>query len=122
ASEVKNHEKLEHEIPAPVADHVRLYLRDYRHLLITGPNPYLFPGEKGAHKGIATMRQQMARFASNRLGIQFHPHLIRKITAKLFLDVRPGEDRVVQKQLGQRSDRSTAIYTGGADKAARQHF
>ena len=56
-------------------------------------------------------------------GLDFHPHLFRKIGPKIYLDQRPGEYDLVRRKLGHKSTRYTfSIYTGSEVRAAHRHF
>jgi integrase len=57
------------------------------------------------------------------LTVPVHPHLFRHISAKLYLDAKPGAYEVVRRVLGHRSiDTTTAFYTGLETSAAVRHF
>lgn len=56
-------------------------------------------------------------------GLNFHPHLFRKIGPKIFLDRCPGEYDVVRRKLGHTSTRDTfSTYAGSEVRAAHRHF
>ena len=75
-------------------------MKDYRPLLISGPSPWLFPGRHGNRRPTAAFSSQMRRFVNGAVGIDFHPHLIRKIVAKFALDALPERLRSSDACLG----------------------
>ena len=55
-------------------------------------------------------------------GIELHPHLFRHLAGKLLLDEHPGDQDTVQRMLGHKSIRTTAIYTGSETRAAIRRY
>jgi integrase len=123
AAMVKNTIDLDYELPPPVARHLELYLDRFRPRLVTGTNPWLFPGKAGNAKHVATLRSQVTRAVLQGTGIELHPHLFRHIAGKLLLDEHPGDQGTVQRMLGHKSIRTTmATYTGAETRAAIRRF
>jgi integrase len=121
--EVKNAVDRDYELPAPIAQHLELYLERFRPRLVTATNPWLFPGKSGKAKGTATLRQQVTRMVRQSTGITLHPHLFRHIAGNLLLDELPGDQGTVQRMLGHKSIRTTmATYTGAETKAAIRRY
>jgi integrase len=120
---VKNAIDLDYELPAPIADHLNLYLERFRPRLVAGTNPWLFPGRDGKAKHVATLREQVTRAVRQGTGIELHPHLFRHIAGKLLLDQHPGDQGTIQRLLGHRSLTPTvAIYTGAETRAAIRRY
>jgi len=123
AAVVKNAVDLDYELPAPIARHLELYLERFRPRLVTGTNPWLFPGKVGKSKHVATLREQVTRAVKQETGIELHPHLFRHIAGKLLLDEMPGDQGTVQRMLGHKSIRTTmAAYTGAETRAAIRRY
>ena len=123
AAQVKNREEFEIEIPPPVVSHLSVYLKKIRPVLYAGHSPYLFPGRYGDAKCANAVRQQVKKAMRELTGLDFHPHLFRKIGPKIFLDRRPGEYDLVRRKLGHKSTRYTfSTYTGSEVRAAHRHF
>jgi len=123
AAMVKNAVELDYELPAPIARHLELYLERFRPRLVTGTNPWLFPGRAGKPKHVATLREQVVRAVLQGTGIELHPHLFRHIAGKLLLDEHPGDQGTVQRMLGHKSIRTTmATYTGAETRAAIRRY
>jgi integrase len=120
AAMVKNTIDLDYELPAPIARHLELYLERF---LVTGTNPWLFPGRGDKAKHVATLREQVVRAVRQATGIVLHPHLFRHIAGKLLLDEHPGDQGTVQRLLGHKSIRTTmATYTGAETRAAIRRY
>ena len=123
AAVVKNAVDLDYELPAPIGRHLDLYLERFRPRLVTGTNPWLFPGEAGKAKSVGTLRQQVIRAVKEATGIELNPHLFRHIAGKLLLDELPGDQGTVQRMLGHKSIRTTmSTYTGAETRAAIRRY
>jgi len=121
--EVKNAQPLEHFLHEDAAAMIELYLAQYRLLLVDGTSPWFFPGRMDKHKDPAVLRRQMQKFIRDGAGVEFHPHLIRKIVAKIYLDAEPGGIEIVRRCLGHRDTRTTrAIYTQQQQRAAQRKY
>ena len=84
---------------------------------------WLFPGRRDGHKLADALRVQMRRYVNEATGIDFHPHLIRKIDAKLYLDAEPGGIEVLRRLLGHRDARTTRlVYTEHQNRAANLKY
>ncbi|MEZ5922894.1 MAG: tyrosine-type recombinase/integrase [Hyphomicrobiaceae bacterium] len=123
AEEVKNGEALEFLLTKAAVNLLKIYVSEYRPALVTGPTPWVFPGRQDGHKQIDALRKQMERFVNDATGIGFHPHLIRKITAKIYLDADPGGIEIVRRCLGHRDVRTTlSVYTQPQIRAAQLKY
>jgi integrase len=89
---------------------------------VAGTNPWLFPGRDDKAKHVATLRSQVTRAVRQGTGIELHPHLFRHIAGKLLLDEHPGDQGTVQRLLGHKSIRTTAVYTGAETRAAIRRY
>ena len=122
-AEVKNGETLEHYLSADAAALLELYVEEFRPFLAPEPSPWLFPGYGNGHKADVTLSTQMKKFVNAATGIDFHPHLIRKITTKIYLDADPGGIEVARRCLGHRDARTTRrAYTQQQQRAAQLRY
>jgi integrase len=123
AREVKNGEPLELILSEDAAGLLNLYVAKYRSLLATGPKPWLFPGRGDRHKLPSGLRDQMRRYVNDAVGIDFHPHLVRKIIPKIHLDADPGGIEIVRRILGHRDVRTTRLaYIQHQNRAANRKY
>ena len=90
---------------------------------MSGPTRWLFPGENNRHKDPGPFRLQMNRFLKEHTGIDFHPHLIRKIVTKICLDDDPGAIEIARRCLGHSDERTTRkAYTQKQNRAAHECY
>lgn len=100
-----------------------LYVEEFLPLLLTGSRRWLLPGENDRHKDPAPFRQQMKRFLKDEVGIDFHPHLIRKVVTKIILDDDPGAIEIARRCLGHRDERTTRkAYIQKQNRAAHERY
>lgn len=119
----KNGEPAEHILTEDTVRLLRLYVEVYRPLIKAEPGEWLFPGGKDSHKAENTLGTQLARWIRGELGIEFHPHLMRKIVPKLYLDQDPGGLEVVRRLLGHRSDAMLRkTYLQKVHRASQQKY
>jgi integrase len=120
---VKNRQALEHSLNEDTQDLLELYVQKFRPLLAAGPSPWLFPGRRGRAKVAAAFSTQMKCFVSKAVGVDFHPHLMRKIAVKLVLDANPAEIEIARRQLGHTHANTTRkSYTQHQQRAAQQRY
>jgi integrase len=120
---VKNREPLEHLLHDDAAALLDVYVEGYLPLLRTGPRRWLWPGENDRHKDPGPFRQQMKRFLREHVGIDFHPHLVRKVVTKILLDDDPGAIEIARRCFGHRDDRTTRkAYTQKQNRAAHERY
>jgi integrase len=121
--DTKNGEPAEHILTADAAKLLRLYVEVYRPLITAETSDWLFPGSKSRHKTENTLGTQLARWIRGEIGIPFHPHLMRKIVPKLYLDMDPGGLEVVRRLLGHRSDEMLRkTYLQKIHRASQQKY
>ena len=119
----KNGEPAEHILTEDTAKLLRLYVEVYRPLIKADASEWLFPGGKGGHKTENTLGTQLTRWVRGEVGIAFHPHLMRKIVPKLYLDMDPGGLEVVRRLLGHRSDEMLRkTYLQKVHRASQQKY
>jgi integrase len=121
-SEVKNNVAIEWPIPKGTADRLEVWLKARQALGDDSGGGWLFPGEKGQHRCISSMRTILSNEIGRIVGIEVNPHLLRHFAAWLFLKHNPGQYEPVRRILGHRSITTTMMaYTGlEADTAARR--
>lgn len=121
--DTKNGEAAEHILTEDAVKLMQLYVQVYRPLIIAQTSEWLFPGGKGGHKTENTLGTQLARWIRGEIGIPFHPHLMRKIVPKLYLDMDPGGLEVVRRLLGHRSDEMLRkTYLQKVHRASQQKY
>jgi hypothetical protein len=121
--QVKNGEALEHFLNKDAAALLELYVKEFRPLLADRPSPWLFPGYGDRPKDVGAFSKQMKEFVNAATGLDFHPHLIRKIATKLYLDADPGGIEVARRCLGHRDARTTRrAYTQQQHRAAQLRY
>lgn len=91
-------------LPEECARLVRLYLENYRNLLIPGGSSFLFPGES-AQSGKARMvlSTQLSTLIYKELGLHVNPHLYRHIVHLVVLSRFPGAYAMISRVLTHRS-------------------
>ena len=121
--DVKNGEFIDLELPAHAVELLAWYIREHRPALLATPSDWLFPGEREGHKSAHLLAAQIAKTVHRYLGLHMHAHLFRHVSAKLFLDQRPGEYEVVRQVLRHRSIETTTNFYAGAElRSASAHF
>ncbi len=104
ASQLKGGEPASIPLPSECARVIRLYLKDYRHLLVRGQAQFLFPGAKASQsKGPGTMSTQLRRLIWDRLGLHVNPHLYRHIVHLVILRRFPGAYAMISRILTHKS-------------------
>ena len=120
---VKNGEFIDLELPAHTIEILGWYLREHRPTLLASPSDWLFPGEHTGSKSSHLLGSQITKAVHRYLGLRMHAHLFRHVSAKLFLDQRPGEYEVVRQVLRHRSIETTTNFYAGAElRTASAHF
>ena len=122
--ETKNGDPLEYPLPPESVKLLDLYLQDFRPMLCSGVNPWLFPGAgDDAPKSAHTLGIQIKASVFKATGLEVNTHLFRHIAAKLYLDQNPGQYEIVRRHLGHRSMNSTVRFYAGMETAsASRHF
>src|SRR5262245_42686309 len=71
----------------------------------------------------AAFSADMKRFINDAVGIDFHPHLMRKISVKIMLDGDPAAIEIARRLLGHSHTSTTrASYTQHQQRAAQQRY
>jgi len=104
ASQLKGKEPASIPLPPECARLMRLYLRDYRHLLVRGETQFVFPGATANRsKGSGTMSTQLRQLVWDRLGFDVSPHLYRHLVHLVILRRFPGAYVLISRVLTHRS-------------------
>ena len=121
AAEMKNHAPYEARLPASVVKLIDIYLQRYRPFLLTTASPWLFPGLADRPKSCERLAFQITETVRKRCGLKVHLHLFRHLSAKLFLDINPGQYGVIRLLHGHRSVETTTnfYYQLEADAAVK---
>jgi integrase len=127
ADEVKNGLEIGFDIPAD-DDHINLakILIEYRNRIapkVIGRRPdRLFVKTDGTPKNQWAVAWMIRKYLRRRAGIEFSPHMFRHLSAKVVLDLEPGNFQTPRQLLGHRSERTTAtIYAGISSRRAARH-
>ncbi len=121
--ETKNGEPAEHFLNHDTAVLLDHYVERFRPLIAKDARSWLFPGAHGSHKTENTLGTQLSLWVREELGIPYHPHLIRKIVPKLYLDADPGGLEVVRRQLGHKSDEMLRqVYLQRVHRASQKKY
>jgi site-specific recombinase XerD len=121
--DVKNRVRLEFNLDERVTKLIEEYVHDHRPALLRGSNSrFLFPGETGEHKGLATLGEQITATVEDRVGIRVTPHQYRHAAAALI--IRETDDYELAKRvLGHKSlATTTKFYLGLESVFATERF
>lgn len=111
--EVKNGVALTHHLPTRCVTLLERYIAQYRPLLMAEPTTLLFTGQNGGGKLAGPLGKQLSSFIKRRTGFIVNPHLLRHLTAYLYLRKHPGAYVTVQRMLGHKNLQTTLdFYTG----------
>jgi integrase len=103
SGEVKNSNPIRVELPAETAQMLELYRTKFLPRLRNTEGDWLFPGERGRHKGDRTLAEQVQDRIRAHTGLDIHPHLFRAIAVFIYLKHHPGDYLTMQRVLGDRS-------------------
>jgi integrase len=121
--ETKTRNELSYELPAALADRLRLF-RDEIAPAVIGKRPdTLFLTRRGKTRIQATIATGIYKAILRDLGIRMTPHQFRHLCAKISLDHNPGAYELVRQHLGHTSQRTTTSFYAGLDtrRAGRAH-
>jgi integrase len=111
--DVKNRIRLETVFDADVPK-----LIDNFNVLLRGANePWLFPGMKCGHKGLATLSGQITKRIEKATGLFITVHQFRHAAAALILWAKPGNYEYVRRILGHRNIQTTINFYIGLETA-----
>lgn len=104
--DTKNATPFEWPLPPEAADLIDRYVRDFRGVLTTPENPWLFPSRDGVlspNRLTESLEETIAR----EVGVEVNVHLLRHFAAWLFLRANPSAYEDVRRVLGHRSIETT---------------
>jgi integrase len=105
----KNGSLIEGELPLWLVRLLEIYLKRYRSRLISGPCPWLFPGEDGKRRS-SGFAVQIKDFLADEIGVKMTLHQFRHLACKLYLDRNPGDYETVRLLLGHKSIETTRRF------------
>ena len=101
---LKNNEQQDIPLPKECARLIRLYLRDYRHLLVKGSTTFLFPGATASQAKLpGVLSTQLSRLIRKRTTFEVNPHLYRHIVHLVVLKRFPGAYVMISRVLTHKS-------------------
>jgi integrase len=104
ASQLKGNEPASIPLPPECARLMRLYLNDYRHMLVRGETQFVVPGATANRsKGPGTMSGQLRRLIWDQLGFAVNPHLYRHLVHLVILRRFPGAYVMISRVLTHKS-------------------
>jgi integrase len=122
--DVKNRVRLEYPLERWVTDLIDEYVFEDRPALLRGRNEdWLFPGQKGGHKGKIAFSGQITDRIYAATGLRITVHQFRHAAGALILRHRPGEYELVRRFLGHRNVQTTInAYIGLENIQASEIF
>jgi integrase len=122
--DVKNRVRLETVFDAELTALIDDYIDNHLHVLLRGSNePWLFPGVKAGHKGLATLSSQITKCIHRATGLRVTVHQFRHAAAALILRAKPGNYEYVRRILSHRNLQTTINFYVGLETAqATQEF
>jgi integrase len=122
--DVKNRIRLETVFDAELTTLIDNYIQNHLHVPLRGSNePWLFPGARGNHKGLATLSSQITKRIQKATGLRITVHQFRHAAAALILTDHPGNYEYVRRILGHRNIQTTINFYVGLETAlANQEF
>ena len=121
--EVKNGQPIELPLPTATSAMIELYRTRVRPVLAPANTSWLFPGENGGRKALATLGSQISHFLERELGARLTPHQFRHLVGFVYLRQHPHGHEVVRALLGHRSINTTLRHYAGLEGAtAARHY
>jgi integrase len=123
AEETKNGQALEYLLHDDAARLLEEYIVRWRPRIASEGSSYLFPGEDGGPKSKQVLATQMRKYIRRGCGVEFHPHLIRRLVAKLILDDEAGSLEIARRQLGHADTRMLLqVYSQRENRAMQKRY
>jgi integrase len=115
--DVKNRVKLEFDLKERLTKLIDEYVHEHRPALVRGSNAaWLFPGENGRHKTLATLGDQITNAVLDRVGIRVTPHQYRHAAGAII--IRTTQDyEFARRVLGHKNVRTTIKFYLGLETA-----
>lgn len=108
--ETKNENPIDAEFPPWLVRMIDIYLVHYRPRMLSGPSPWLLPGEDGGRRNSGGFGAQIADFVAKEAGVIMTLHQFRHLAAKLYLDRHPGDYETVRRLLGHKTQETTRRF------------
>ena len=123
ASEMKNRNGMEWELPQETRELLETYLREYRPHVAEPGNMFLFPSRELYGRTAHELGIGLCRLIGQELGLELNIHLLRHFGGWLYLNRHPGNYEVLRQVLGHKKVEVTiACYTGLEADASARHF
>jgi integrase len=121
--ETKDGSAVEYDVPAPVADILKIYRNEILAPLFATIPDWLFVNLDGSRKTDSHLRYLIKRYSRIFMGKKVRPHVFRHFWAALILDENPGAYEMVQNFLNHRYLEGTRRYYADVDslRASRLH-
>jgi integrase len=114
--DVKNQVDLNFKLDKYLTELIDEYVHHFRPILLRGANqPWLFPGESGGFKGLATLSDQISQRVYKLTGLEITPHQFRHAAAAFYLKHHPGDYETVRRILGHRNIQTTINFYCGLE-------
>jgi integrase len=115
--DVKNRVRLEFDLKERLTKLIEEYVHEHRPALLRGSNElWLFPGESGGHKTLATLGDQITDAVLDRVGIRVTPHQYRHAAGAII--IRTTKDyELARRVLGHKNLRTTTKFYLGLETA-----
>jgi len=107
AEDTKNTLSLTYPLSQATSAILERWITEFRPLLTTPNNPYLFGGEGIEPMTRAGMRDSVKAITLECLGVAINPHLFRHIAAAIFLEACPGGFEDLRRLLGHKTLQTT---------------
>ena len=124
AAEVKNNAEIEAAFDTELTGLIDCYIQYFRPTLMDGANhDFLFPGQMGNPRAIASFGERIAETVDRAIGIRITAHQFRHAAAAFILRRDPGNYEFVRRILGHKSTKTTHDYYIALEGiAAGRHF
>ncbi|MCF1709454.1 site-specific integrase [Tabrizicola sp. J26] len=120
---VKNKIDLRYELPPESGDLLKEYLRDWRPLITSTPNSWLFPNSAGGPMDMKLISSSIATKAKAELGVPITAHQFRHLAASMFVMENPEKIGVASDHLGHKSvDTTRRFYVRNQQRNATRLY
>jgi len=110
ASEVKNKQHLEFDVPTSLLPHIKCYFERVRPRLAKQDENALWIAWSGNRLGYSTVHQTFTKFTKQLLGKSINPHLLRDCAATTMASISLNAAMAARGLLGHRNFKTTEKY------------
>jgi integrase len=123
ADETKNRQGLTYALSERTSAILQRWITEFRPLLTSAGNPYLFGGKGVQPMTRAGIRDTVKAITFECLGVPINPHLFRHLAATVYLEACPGGFEDVRRLLGHKTlQTTTRAYTRIENEASVKRF